>query len=115
MTSETRMKHVREGERRSRRKLGLSPELKTYPFEIRRLKVLVQTRGRGTRLGGQFHDGHILRKTAQGTPGGRLSLVAGECGVGGVHPHSRGSWSPAVLSVPDLSIFSFCSSSVKLW
>ena len=28
-----RMKHVREGERRSRRKLGLSPELKTYPFE----------------------------------------------------------------------------------
>ena len=28
-----RMKHVREGERRSRRKLGLSSELKTYPFE----------------------------------------------------------------------------------
>ena len=28
-----RMKHVRDGERRSRRKLGLSPELKTYPFE----------------------------------------------------------------------------------
>jgi hypothetical protein len=28
-----RMKHVREGERRSRRKLGLSPGLKTYPFE----------------------------------------------------------------------------------
>ena len=43
-----RMKHVREGERRSRRKLDLSPELKTYPFETRRPKVLVQTRGRGT-------------------------------------------------------------------
>ena len=45
-----RMKHVREGERRSRRKLGLSPELKAedLPVRTRRPKVLVQTRGRGT-------------------------------------------------------------------
>ena len=45
-----RMKHVREGERRSRPKLGLSPELKAeeLPVRTRRPKVLVQIRGRGT-------------------------------------------------------------------
>ena len=45
-----RMKHVREGERRTRHKLGLSPELKAeyLPVRTRRPKVLVQTRGRGT-------------------------------------------------------------------
>ena len=45
-----RMKHVREGERLSRRKLGLSPELKAedLPVRTRRAKVLVQSRGRGT-------------------------------------------------------------------
>ena len=43
-----RMKQVREGERRSRRKLGLFPELKAedLPVRTRRPKVLVQTRGR---------------------------------------------------------------------
>ena len=46
-----RMKHVREGERRYRRKLKLSPENKAedLPVWTRRPKVLVQARGRGTR------------------------------------------------------------------
>ena len=45
-----RIKHVREGERRSRRKLGLSQEIKAedLPVRTRRPKVLVQARGRGT-------------------------------------------------------------------
>jgi len=45
------MKPVREGERRSRRKLGLSPEFKAedLPVRTKRPKVLVQAPDRGTR------------------------------------------------------------------
>ena len=45
-----RMKPVREGERHSRRKLGLSPEFKAedLPVRTRHPKVLIQARGIST-------------------------------------------------------------------